>query len=104
MTATQRPRALTATEIVTRLSNDAPGWKLSGDGDETGIEKSYAFANYHETMAFVNAVAFIAHGMDHHPDLSVHYNRCVVRYRTHDAKGITELDFEAAARVEALLA
>jgi len=55
-------------------------------------------------MAFVNAVAFIAHTQDHHPDLSVHYNRCVVRYATHDVKGLSTTDFDCAARVDALLA
>jgi 4a-hydroxytetrahydrobiopterin dehydratase len=96
-------RALTPTEIVTRLSSLA-GWTLSGNGDDTAIEKSFQFADYDETMAFVNAVAFIAKVEDHHPDLSVHYNRCVVRYSTHSVKGISASDFECAARVDALLA
>jgi 4a-hydroxytetrahydrobiopterin dehydratase len=97
-----RRRALTPTEVVMRLTA-SPGWKLSGDGANAAIEKTYSFANYHETMAFVNAVAFVAHREDHHPDLSVHYNRCVVRFNTHDVGGISESDFECAARVDALL-
>ncbi|RYF62140.1 MAG: 4a-hydroxytetrahydrobiopterin dehydratase, partial [Comamonadaceae bacterium] len=80
----QTRRALNPTEIVRRLA-DAPGWTLSGDGDDVAIEKTYRFANYYETIAFVNALAFVANAMDHHPDLSVHYNRCVVRFNTHDA-------------------
>jgi len=96
-------KPLSPTDIVTRLAG-LDGWKLSGDGENVAIEKTYGFANYYETMAFVNAVAFIAHGEDHHPDLSVHYNRCVVRYSTHDAKGITQRDFDCAARVDALVA
>jgi 4a-hydroxytetrahydrobiopterin dehydratase len=96
-------RALTATEIVTRLSA-APGWKLTGDGADVAIEKTFTFANYHETMSFVNAVAFIANTQDHHPDLSVHYSRCVVRFNTHDVKGLSETDFDCAAQVDALLA
>ena len=95
-------RALTPTEIVTRLA-DRPGWTLSGDGAEVAIEKSFRFADYYETIAFVNALAFIAHAMDHHPELSVHYNRCVVRLRTHSLQGISDLDFTAAARADALL-
>ena len=95
-------RALTPTEIVTRLT-DRPGWKLSGDGADVAIEKTFSFADYYETIAFVNALAFVAHKMDHHPDLSVHYKRCVVRFRTHDVKGISESDFEGAARADALL-
>jgi 4a-hydroxytetrahydrobiopterin dehydratase len=96
-------RALSPTEIVTRLSA-APGWKLAGDGDDVAIEKTYTFANYFETIAFVNAVAFIANTEDHHPDLSVHYSRCVVRFNTHDVKGISDTDFACAAAIDALLA
>jgi len=96
-------RALTATEIVTRLGT-APGWKLTGDGPDVAIEKTFTFVNYYETISFVNAVAFIANAQDHHPDLSVHYNRCVVRFNTHDVKGISETDFECAAQIDALLA
>lgn len=95
-------RALSPTEVVTRLIT-APGWKLAGDGPAVAIEKSYGFANYYETISFVNAVAFIANAQDHHPDLSVHYNRCVVRFNTHDVQGISEGDFECAALVDALV-
>ena len=96
-------RALTATEIVTRLAS-APGWQLSGDGPDVAIEKTYTFDNYYETIFFVNAVAFIANAEDHHPDLSVRYNRCVVRFNTHDVKGLSETDFECASQIDALLA
>ena len=96
-------RALTPTEIVTRLAN-LPGWTLAGDGADVAIEKTYDFADYHETMAFVNALAFIAHRTDHHPDLSVHYGKCVVRFSTHSLKGLSETDFACAAAADALLA
>jgi 4a-hydroxytetrahydrobiopterin dehydratase len=96
-------RALRPTEVVTRLATLA-GWALTGDGADVAIDKTFTFANYHETMAFVNAVAFIAHRQDHHPDLSVHYARCVVRWRTHDVQGLSETDFACAAQVDALLA
>jgi len=75
-----------------------PGWSHVGDR----IAKTWRFANYHETIAFVNAVAWIAHRCDHHPDLSVHFNRCVVSYTTHDAGGVTRNDVVCAARVERL--
>jgi 4a-hydroxytetrahydrobiopterin dehydratase len=101
---TQVPRrALTPTEIVKRLA-DLPGWKLSGDGADVAIEKSYHFANYDETIGFVNALAFVANRLDHHPDLSVHYDTCVVRFSTHSLQGISDTDFECAARADALLA
>ena len=96
-------RALNPTEVVSRLAT-VPGWKLTGDGANVAIEKTYSFASYYETISFVNAVAFIANAQDHHPDLSVHYDRCVVRFNTHDVKGLSETDFECAAQADALLA
>lgn len=96
-------RALTPTEIVSRLGA-LPGWQLAGDGPEVAIEKTFTFANYYETISFVNAVAFVANAQDHHPDLSVHYGRCVVRFNTHDVQGLSASDFECAALVDGLLA
>jgi len=96
-------RALSPTEIVKRLA-DLPGWKLSGDGDDVAIEKTFTFADYYETIAFVNALALVAHQLDHHPDLAVHYAKCVVRFSTHALHGISDTDFECAARADALLA
>jgi 4a-hydroxytetrahydrobiopterin dehydratase len=101
--SSQSRRALGPTEIVQRLAQ-AQGWTLDGDGANVAIQKTYTFANYYETISFVNALAFIANALDHHPDLSVHYNRCVVRFNTHDVHGISETDFECAARADALLA
>lgn len=97
-------RALSATEIVTQLSQlngeQAHGWRLI----EGALEKTYAFKNFHETISFVNAVAFIANAEDHHPDLAVSYGRCTVRFNTHDVKGISISDFYCASKVDALLA
>ncbi|MEO8249748.1 MAG: 4a-hydroxytetrahydrobiopterin dehydratase [Burkholderiales bacterium] len=95
-------RSLNASEIVATLAK-LEGWTLTGDGSDVAIEKTYKFPGYHETIAFVNAIVWIAHRTDHHPDLSVHYNRCVVRYATHSAGGITALDVDAAGQVDALL-
>jgi 4a-hydroxytetrahydrobiopterin dehydratase len=83
---------------VKALLKQLPGWKLIDKG--TAIEKTYTFKNYYRTLAFVNALAFIAHQEDHHPDLGVHYNRCVVRYSTHDVGGLSMNDFICAAKVE----
>ena len=97
--------ALTATQIIAKLAH-LEGWKLSGgddDGPALAIEKTYTFANYFETIAFVNALAFVAHAQDHHPDLSVHYNRCVVRFNTHDVNGISQTDVDCATQIDALL-
>jgi len=95
-------RALSATEIVSALAR-LDSWKLTGNDADVAIEKTYTFANYFETIAFVNALAMVAHRFDHHPDLSVHYNRCVVRFNTHDVGGLSATDFECARRADALL-
>ena len=95
-------RALTATEIVSGLAK-LEAWTLRGEGPGLAIEKTYSFSNYYETMAFVNALAFLAHVSDHHPDLSVSYNRCIVRFNTHDVGGISSTDFESASAADALL-
>lgn len=99
----QNRRALSATEVVTQLSKlngeQAKGWRLI-DG---ALEKTFTFNNYHETIGFVNAVAFIANAENHHPDLVVSYKQCTVRFSTHDVNGISVSDFFCASRVDALL-
>ena len=77
-----------------------PDWRIADERNE--ILKEFRFADYFHTMAFVNAVASIAHREDHHPDLEVHYNRCVVRYSTHDVGGLSLNDLICAAKVEDL--
>ena len=76
-------------------------WALADD--DRAIEREFRFMDFHETMAFVNAVAWIAHRADHHPDLQVGYNRCTVRWSTHSVGGPSENDFICAAKVDALL-
>ena len=100
--SSERRRSMTATELVTHLGK-MEGWCLAGDGPTLAIEKTFSFVNYYETMAFVNAVALIAHVQDHHPELSVQYGQCVVRFNTHDVRGISNSDFDCAAQVDALL-
>ena len=98
----EKRRALSGAEIVSGLAR-LDGWRLDGEGAQVAIEKTYSFGNYFETIAFVNALALIAHRQDHHPDLSVHYNRCVVRLSTHDVGGISATDIECASSIDALL-
>ena len=74
------------------------GWILE-DGK---LVKLYPFKNYYQTMAFVNALAWISHREDHHPDLSVGYNQCRVEYSTHAIGGLSENDFICAAKCDAL--
>lgn len=93
---------------VPPLSEDAvrdylhalPQWQADGKS----IFRVFAFKNYFRTIAFVNAVAWIAHGENHHPDLVVSYGTCRVSYTTHAAGGLTENDFICAAKVDRLLA
>jgi 4a-hydroxytetrahydrobiopterin dehydratase len=75
-----------------------PEWRLN----EGAISRTYRFADYYETIAFVNALAFMVHREDHHPDLVVGYNRCEIRFSTHSAAGVTENDFICAAKADAI--
>lgn len=85
---------------ITELLPEVPGWQLAEEG--RALVRTYRFDNYYQTMAFVNAVAFMAHREDHHPDLGVHYDRAVVRFSTHDVGGLSENDFICAARADSL--
>jgi len=86
-----------AHELLTHLQD----WQLADDNKS--ISRTFRFADFHKTMAFVNALAWIAHQEDHHPDLEVGYNRCTVNYSSHAAQGLTINDFICAARIDALL-
>lgn len=75
------------------------GWKLV----ENQLEKSFVFRNHYETMAFVNAIAWVSHRENHHPELTVGYKDCRVRYWTHAIDGLSENDFICAAKLNRLL-
>src|SRR5688572_9212659 len=82
---------------VKQLLGELQGWSLAADGKH--ISRTFAFKNFHETMAFVNALAWVAHREDHHPDLEVSYKHCLVRYNTHTVGGLSENDFICAAKL-----
>lgn len=86
-------------EITAQLA-ELGQWQLR-DG---AIERSFSFANFHEVMDFVNAVAAMVHGEDHHPDMALGYNRCTIRWNTHSVGGISENDFICAAKTDAIFA
>lgn len=92
---------LNAGEIADHLSA-IDGWTLQ----EGRIVKSFAFKNYHQTLAFINAIAYVIHAEDHHPELVVTYNRCIVKFDTHSVNdgrgGISENDFICAAKMDAI--
>lgn len=90
---------LTAEQAATLLQQ-LDGWQIKGQQ----LEKRYSFKNYYQTMAFVNALAWVSHREDHHPDLEVCWGHCVVRYSTHAIGGLSENDFICAAKADALFA
>jgi len=83
---------------IDQLLAQLKGWQFQG----SVITKTYEFTNYYQTMAFVNATAWISHREDHHPDLAVGYNKCKVDYSTHAIGGLSENDFICAAKLDAL--
>jgi 4a-hydroxytetrahydrobiopterin dehydratase len=86
---------------IEALLPEVSGYRV--DDTRAQISKEYKFADFYETIAFVNALAYIANQEDHHPDLAVSYDKCTVSFTTHDAGGLTENDFICAARVNALI-
>lgn len=83
-----------ADELLKQLD----GWTRT----DQRISKTFAFPDYYRTIAFVNAVAWMTHHEDHHPDMQVGYNRCTVEYSTHSVGGLSDNDFICAAKVDAL--
>jgi 4a-hydroxytetrahydrobiopterin dehydratase len=83
------------------LLPQVPGWAVGSDA--RSLSREFSFDDFHQTMAFVNAVAWVAHEQDHHPDLEVGYRRCRVTYSTHAIGGLSENDFICAARIGDLL-
>ncbi len=88
--------AAAAHDLLKQVSD----WSLNASGTE--INRTFQFKNYYQTIAFVNALAWISHQENHHPDLEVSYNTCLVRYSTHAIKGLTENDFICAAKADGL--
>ena len=89
---------LSEEEISERLSRLSE-WSRGPDF----IEKNYEFQNFLRAMLFVNAVAYVAQSMGHHPDIVIHYNRVTLRNWTHTAGGLTEYDFALAEKIDALI-
>lgn len=82
------------------LLAQVPLWTLDAPGQT--LFRTFHFKNFYETIAFVNALAYIANREDHHPDLRVSYKECEVRYQTHAIGGLSENDFICAAKIDAL--
>ena len=76
------------------------GWRFNPD--KKCLEKEFLFKSYLKNISFVNAIAWVANKENHHPDLEVSFNKCVVRITTHDEGGIGEKDFHLAQLIQAL--
>ncbi|PRC92024.1 4a-hydroxytetrahydrobiopterin dehydratase [Solimicrobium silvestre] len=91
--------ALADTELAAYLAA-VPGWEAAGNR----IVKTYKFKNYYETLAFMNAIAYVIHVEDHHPEITLTYQQCVIKFDTHSVNGgrggLSENDFICAAKVE----
>jgi 4a-hydroxytetrahydrobiopterin dehydratase len=100
-TSKHTEQALSAADIAAYLGA-VPGWELAGNR----ITKTYQFKNYYETMAFMNAIAYTIHAEDHHPEITLTYNKCVIQFDTHSVNGgkggLSENDFICAAKVDAI--
>lgn len=75
-------------------------WHINAEGNT--LLKEFHFSDFYRTMAFVNAVAWIANLENHHPDLEVGYNRCRINYTTHEVGGLSINDFICASRIDVL--
>lgn len=94
-------RRLDSNQLDELLAQIHADWSLTEDKQH--IKRCFKFKNYYQTIAFVNALAWVAHSEDHHPDLEVGYNRCVANYSTHSVGGLSVNDFICAARIDALV-
>jgi 4a-hydroxytetrahydrobiopterin dehydratase len=88
--------SLAGDERIHAALQSLPGWQRRGDA----LEKTYDCKDFNGSIAFVNAVAALANGLDHHPDLTISWNRVTCSLSSHDAGGITERDFALAHAIE----
>jgi len=88
--------ALSQTEIQGKLRG-LPGWELVKNKT---IHKKFTFGNFKEALAFVNQVGELAEQSDHHPDITINYNKVSLSLSTHSAGGLTVKDFELAEHID----
>ena len=87
-------------EIILENLKAIEGWIYNKE--KACLEKEFQFKSYMKNIAFVNAIAWIANKDNHHPDLEVSFNKCLVRITTHDNNGISEKDFSLAQKINQL--
>jgi len=100
-----RPRTkesdLLSMAAINEMLYELDGWMPNDEGSR--IQRSFHFKDFYQTMAFINAVAWVAQQQDHHPDMQVSYNHCQIHYTTHSIGGVTENDLICAAKINSLL-
>ena len=94
-----RPTALSDEEVKACMAG-VPNWKL----DAGKLRRDFSFGDFSQAFGFMTRSALVAETLDHHPEWSNVYNRVEVHLTTHDAGGLTELDFELARRMDEIAA
>ena len=105
--------ALNLTEIADHLhiingelGSEKTGWQAVNSATHLHITKVYKFRDYYQTMAFINAIAFVIHADDHHPEITFSYNQCTIKFDTHSVNngkgGLSINDFVCAVKVDAI--
>lgn len=94
----EKPVALTKAEAEEALKG-LDGWRVT----EEGVAKDFQFDNYYRTVSFFNVLAWLANQMNHHPDVTVGFKECRVRFKTHSIDDISDKDLEAAIKIEDIL-
>ncbi|HYI16506.1 MAG TPA: 4a-hydroxytetrahydrobiopterin dehydratase [Thermomicrobiales bacterium] len=88
---------LSNAEVADALST-LRGWRR----EESGIRKRFRRDNFREAIAFVNALADLAEGAGHHPDIDIRWRNVIIFLTTHEAGGVTDLDLDLARRIDEL--
>jgi 4a-hydroxytetrahydrobiopterin dehydratase len=92
--------ALPAEEARALIAQLDPAWRIADDG--RSLRRAYRFDDFYRTMAFLNAVAYVANAEDHHPDFEAGYNYCRLQFSTHTVGGLSRNDFICAAKLDAM--
>ncbi len=91
-----KKRALVEAPVVQEWIDEHRGWSYA----EGTITKEFKFKSFRDSIVFVNRVASIADDADHHPDMTIRYNRVTIGLTTHDSGGVTQLDLDIAKAID----
>ncbi len=90
---------LSGAELLQALQN-LPGWNVNGNV----IERVFEFSNFVEAMGFVNRIAETAEAVNHHPDITINYNKVKLSLTSHDSGGVTQRDLRMAGKINEISA